>query len=368
MANSAHPYLNLESKSFWSKTISLGNPNISNDIFSPKFKINKSSSLATAGSCFAQHISKYLRINGFNLLDVEPPPKYLLSSDFEGFGYEIYSARYGNIYTSNQLLQLFRETIGTIKISDDEAIWESEGKFYDAFRPSLFPGGLSSPDEVKKHRKYHLNKLRKLFLELDTFIFTLGLTECWGTKKTNLVYPVCPGVIAGVFSDKSHCFKNLEFMEIYGQLNDFWDELVSYRSGKKPKVILTVSPVPLVATASIEHALVANTYSKSLLRAVAGEIVLRHEYFDYFPAYELISNVWYGCSNYDVDQRTILPESVNQVMKIFFSSYGFEENNNSSIEENFDPPIKADLEINTNKLCDELVYDVFSRLYSKNSK
>ena len=45
-----------------------------------------------------------------------------------------------------------------------------------------------------------------------------------------------------------------------------------YLLPQREKCIISVSPVPLIATATNQHALVANTYSKSVLRAAAGEL------------------------------------------------------------------------------------------------
>jgi hypothetical protein len=53
-------------------------------------------------------------------------------------------------------------------------------------------------------------------------------------------------------------------------------------------VILTVSPVPLAATFTGRDVLVANMYSKSVLRAVAEEIRARFDFVDYFPSYESV--------------------------------------------------------------------------------
>ena len=72
--------------------------------------------IATAGNCFAQHVGKHLKLNGFNVLDTEKSPNYLPKNKAQNFGYEIYSARYGNIYTSIQLLEL---TKSVFKLSND---------------------------------------------------------------------------------------------------------------------------------------------------------------------------------------------------------------------------------------------------------
>ena len=56
------------------------------------------------------------------------------------------------------------------------------------------------------------------------------------------------------------------------------------------EVIVTVSPVTLGCTFSSLDVVVANTLSKSTLRAVAGDFVNAHPDVDYFPSYEIVIN------------------------------------------------------------------------------
>lgn len=57
---------------------------------------------------------------------------------------------------------------------------------------------------------------------------------------------------------------------------------------KGHRVILTVSPVPLQATFTASDVAVANTYSKSVLRAAVEPLVARHDHIEYFPSYESV--------------------------------------------------------------------------------
>jgi hypothetical protein len=56
------------------------------------------------------------------------------------------------------------------------------------------------------------------------------------------------------------------------------------------KILLTVSPVPLTKTFTNEDAVVANSYSKSVLRVCAQELKERHPEVDYFPSFEIVSS------------------------------------------------------------------------------
>jgi hypothetical protein len=86
-------------------------------------------------------------------------------------------------------------------------------------------------------------------------------------------------------------------------------------------MILTVSPVPLIATYEDQHVLVSNTYSKSVLRAAAEEISRRHSMCEYFPSYEMITGHHNQGAWYEADLRSVRAEGVEYVMHTFFKHY-----------------------------------------------
>jgi len=54
------------------------------------------------------------------------------------------------------------------------------------------------------------------------------------------------------------------------------------------RVVLSVSPVPMAATHRPMDVIVANSYSKSLLRTVAENICTKYDWVDYYPSYESV--------------------------------------------------------------------------------
>jgi hypothetical protein len=201
-----NPYQSLPAESFWRSGVAEEDPRTINNLYRRKFPISKSDKIATAGSCFAQHVATHLREKGCTLLDVERPPTGLAADDARTFGYLIYSARYGNIYTTRQLLQLLHDAYNDQVRCED--VWEKERRFYDALRPGVEPTGLSSADEVMAQRSNHLAQLRILFSRTEVFIFTLGLTEAWTHRASGTVYPTCPGAVAGEFDPGTYAFCN----------------------------------------------------------------------------------------------------------------------------------------------------------------
>lgn len=294
-----------------------------------KNKILSKSKIATAGSCFVQHISRHLKRNGFNVLDLEPPPPSLPGDLHQKFGFLMYSARYGNIYTVRQLMQLSEEAAG--EWAPQNYVWERDGKFRVALRPAVEPQGLDSVEEVQRHRQFHISRVKELFESFDVFIFTLGLTEMWVDKRSGPVYPTAPGVLAGEFHEDYFEFQNPNFRSIDRDMREFFEVLMRIRKDKKFKMILTVSPVPLMATASGKYVLSSTTYSKSVLRAIAGHWAEK-AFFDYFPSYEIVANLRMHSTGFSENLRSVRNETVEVVMKHFFASHSiFKSSKNSSL-------------------------------------
>ena len=314
-----NPYSDLPKSAFWKTGVAQENPYSIEGIYKKKFDIPADAKIATAGSCFAQHISRHLIKNGYNVLDVEPPPPGLPENLHQKFGFSMYSARYGNIYTVRQLLQLAQEVSG--EWTPQNYIWEKNGKFYDALRPAVEPEGMDSSEEVVEHRQHHISRVKELFESLDLFIFTLGLTEMWVHKKSGTVYPTAPGTLVGDFDEHLYQFKNAQFSSIIGDFNLFQKFLMSIRGGKAFKCLLTVSPVPLTATVSGKHVLVSTVYSKSTLRSVAGQLSSNQAHIDYFPSYEMVTNPRMHSKAFADNLRSVRDETVEVVMRQFFSEH-----------------------------------------------
>lgn len=355
-----HPYQSMPASAFWSRGVVASRSAVPADIYTRKWPIARDERIATAGSCFAQHIGRRLKARGYRVLDLEPAPRYLPSSVHGKFGYSIYSARFGNIYTMRQLLQLAKEALG--QWEPGEIAWQGEdGAWYDALRPGVEPSGLGSRNEVLAHRAVHLARVREMFESMDLFIFTLGLTEAWEHRATGTVFPTAPGTIAGQYDPEIHAFHNFRFDEIWSDFVEF-RAIMSTLPGRAapPRFFLTVSPVPLTASASGKHVMQATVYSKSVLRAVAGQAAMEFDDVDYFPSYEIITSPWSGEMFYEQNLRSVKEEGVNHVMQTFFLAH---------LDENpMDAPSAAPVisePVATSEaedlVCEEALLDAFGR-------
>lgn len=356
-----HPYKDRDSKFYWKTAVAdVGGFGLG-ALWTPKFKVGKTSKIITSGSCFAQHISRRLVDRGYTWLDAEPGPNLEAPEAKRKFNYGIFSFRTGNIYTANMLLQwlsfAFQRSTPTLEplIKD--------GRFYDPYRQQIEPNGFSSIDDLLTSREATLDAIRTAFTEADVFLFTFGLTEAWHDVKTGQEYSACPGVVAGTFDPSHTKLVNHSFGATLRQFRDAL-RIVNEHRTQNIRVITTVSPVPLTATASDKHVLVATTYSKSVLRSVAGQLSNDSPSVDYFPSYEVVTAPISRGMHYEGNARNVTRAGVDAVLSHFFS--GIEAKTRTSAHASYDKP--ADQQNMTyttasedDVVCDEVILNAFAK-------
>ncbi len=311
-------FQDLPASAFWRTGVVNPGPLGLTDLIRPKFQITRDTAVATAGSCFAQHVGTALRGAGLTVLDVEPAPPGLDEATAKTYGFNLYSARYGNIYTTGQLRQLLQDA--TLQNVRADAVWQKGLRFYDGIRPGIEPNGCDSAGEVLALRAFHLNRVRALFTTAQVFVFTLGLTECWHDPETGTFFPVAPGVICDPEPGRNVAFFNHSLSDILSDLA----EVRRLLHGLNPdmRLILSVSPVPLTATASGSHVLTASTAAKSTLRAAVQDFTARMPDVDYMPSYEIITNPAARSHFFAQNLRSVTQEGVDLVMSQFLAAHG----------------------------------------------
>ena len=313
-----HPYASLPARAFWRSGVAGRTARGLEDVWRPKFAITPATPIATFGSCFAQHIGAALRARAFNWLQTEPPPRALSPDHAKAHGYDLFTCRTGNIYSAKMLRQWTDWAFGRAKPAEE--FWESGGRWFDPFRPTIEHGGFASREEARSLRDFTRRAFTRAVEGAEIFVFTLGLTEGWRHRNDGYEYQICPGTREGAFDANAHAFHNADYGEILADLGEAMATM--RRANPGLKFLLTVSPVALAATASGNHVLVAATESKAILRAVAGAVVRAHENVDYFPSYELVSSAALSGDRFAPDRRNASAEGVAEVMDVFFASLG----------------------------------------------
>jgi hypothetical protein len=351
MSKASHPYRQAPDQAFWKRAVAELPIGEVDPVVDFPFRIGPADKIATAGSCFAQHIARYLRKSGYSYFVTEPGHPLLDDETRERFSYGLFSARFGNIYSSGQLLQLVQRAYGEFKPS--ERLWEEQGRFIDPYRPNIQPDGFATQEEFECDQVQHLAAVRNMFEGADVLVFTLGLTEVWKSKVDGAVFPLCPGVAGGQFDASLHEFQNERVSDVVANLTSVINKV--RRRNPTLKLILTVSPVPLMATASVQHVLVATTYSKSVLRVAAQEVCAANHDVAYFPSYEIVTGSYARGRYFHDDLRQVLEPGIEHVMKLFLRHVAQEAAPAGASETT---AFTSEVEQLVSAICDEELLDV----------
>jgi hypothetical protein len=316
---SMNPYQTLPEQAFWSPAVAKKHMLDIAGLWTAPFCIDRQTQVATYGSCFAQHFSKALLERGYSWLNAEPGLPGMPAELQRDFSYGVFSARTGNIYTAS----LLRQWIGWALegIAPPSLHWEKDGRIHDPYRPTVEPGGFVSVVEMEQSRAHSIAAFRRSLIDCDLLVFTLGLTESWWDAQIGVEYPMCPGTHAGEFDPARHIFRNQDYAFVHDELASAIAAIRKHRR-EGPKVLLTVSPVPLTATNSGKHVLVATMESKSVLRAGAGSVAASLPDVSYFPSYELINSPVFRGVFFHPNLRSVSRHGVDHVMNCFFAGLG----------------------------------------------
>ncbi|MDO9527138.1 MAG: GSCFA domain-containing protein, partial [Gemmobacter sp.] len=206
----SNPYFGLPNRQFWKNDSGITAPESFDPVSEVPFKIAQTDKVVTAGSCFAQHLASGLVKSGFTHFVTEAAHPMFTEALAAKFNYGAFSARYGNVYTTRQFLQLLQRAYGLF--TPIETHWEKSGgpRVVDPFRPQIQPDGFDSLAELQADQAQHFAAIRRAVEECDVFVFTLGLTECWVDTRDGAVFPVAPGVAGGVYDPETVGFRNFD--------------------------------------------------------------------------------------------------------------------------------------------------------------
>lgn len=309
-----HPYRSAPPTAFWSRSVTRDFAAAEVAAGQP-FTIDRADRFMSAGSCFASHVRQHVEARGFAYTVTERAHP-MFTETAEAPYYEAFSARYGNIYTAAQMAQILDRALGGFSPVEDH--WLVDGRWVDPYRPGL-RHHASCEREFHALTAQHLAAVRRAVESSTVFVFTLGLTEAWTSADDGAVFPACPGTVAGTFDPERHVFVNFTVDAVVDDLLRTID--LARAINPSLKIVLTVSPVPLVATASGRHVLVASTFSKSVLRVAADIVAGASRDVAYFPSYELVTGPQAAGGAYEEDRRNVREPAVAAVMDAFFAAF-----------------------------------------------
>jgi len=195
----------------------------------------------------------------------------------------------------------------------DEAIFEIKpGQFIDCLLVSTqYPVTRERPFQRRKE----IEELYLNLLDSDILIITLGYVEAFMYK--NIWINRLPPIPIVKKESEHFRFYRLDVFKTFDLLKKAIEEILSHNPSIN--IIITVSPVPIQSTFTPYDCIVANSYSKSVLRVAATHLSEAFNNVDYFPSYEIVTSI--GLSAYVDDLVHVKNEIVNKVTRYFYQQY-----------------------------------------------
>ena len=278
----------------------------------PKFRVHRDDKFYAIGSCFARGLESSLAGHKITVESAAPEFARLQPANKEGSG-----LGFTNKYNTYSMLNELRWALDPdAEFPQGSIVRLTDTTWYDPHTtPTLEFVGL----EETLERRALMQTVTKRIKACRAVILTLGLAEVWRDVQADVFVNSTP--IPSLFRTQPdrYEFHLTDFAENLNNL-EAMHALLSRYGHSDFHIVVTVSPVPLMNTFSTMDIVVANTWAKSLLRAVAQEWANAHSNVDYFPSYEIVQNsdraaVW------EPDLRHVKGAGALHIMELFVQNY-----------------------------------------------
>jgi hypothetical protein len=216
----------------------------------------------------------------------------------------------GLFYSSATIRQELERIAGGWPERAAEAGWPIEGGLVDPFRDHRTIHKDAAALEAS--RRTDDAAADKLFKNAGVVVVTLGLIETWRNPETRSVYRQIPH--PAVFKGLGAEFHRLTVTEMLDDLERIRRVI---REALGAEMVITTSPVPLHATFTGLDVRVANTESKSRIRAATSEFIERHPDVHYFHSYEMVVTAERQSDYYREDGRHVHRHAVRYIISEF---------------------------------------------------
>lgn len=249
-------------------------------VLTPSFTMSREDTVFTIGSCFARNVEAALINAGINVTSRD----FDLGPIGESLGF---AGNFFNKYSIHSVINELRWAMDRESFPGEEILYplgKGEEKFCDL---QLGAAKLEFPvDEILEFRHRFLDVMARA-AQADVVIVTLGYVEVWYDTRLDIYLNVAPPAQLARNDPDRFEFRVLSYEEVLEGLRELYRILNRYRT-KPLRMLLTVSPVPMLSTFRDMDVLVANTYSKSVQRAAIDVFIAETEGVDYFPSYEFV--------------------------------------------------------------------------------
>lgn len=280
-------------------------------LLNPRFEIAKTDRIFTVGSCFARNVEEYLQRANLDVIS--------LSLKFPESEMRPRS-RPNDLLVKYTPGSIYAEIAGALDNRGGSAPEEcfvktKNGTFFDLYLPTAYP---SVTQDRAFERRQQVSNLFSQIADADVFILTLGLVEHWFDKLIGSYIVAPPNKeIFELFPDRFES-RQLNFEE-NSVLVTRTIEIVR-AANQNVRIILTTSPVPLGFTFTTQDVIIANSYSKAVLRVISQEMAAKFDFVDYFPSYEMVTMSQPEIT-WEDDLRHVRDSMIARVMAVFFNTY-----------------------------------------------
>jgi hypothetical protein len=269
----------------------------------PRFSLEPGDCIFTIGSCFAREIEEYLK-------------EFILPTRDLNISSDLVDGRPNSVineYNASSIAQRIKWSIqNTDTTTLDNLTSSTGGGTIDLILSKNLPTDIENIMRIRK-------MIDRIYASLPTsrgVIITLGMTEVWFDNSTGVYLNRLPNIREIRANPTRYRFINMTPDGCYQQMATAI-ELLKGRGVSK--ILITVSPVPLTATFEPCDCVIANSYSKSVLRVVADMLIRDFDIVDYFPSYEIVMSN--GLNSFLPDHIHVRPEVVSQIMDHLIKNY-----------------------------------------------
>lgn len=281
---------------------------------SPEFVVDSGATVFTIGSCFAQNIQKQLGRLGYSVPALDFPKS--------GKGWKMNP---GGVLTKYTPATIFQELAWGAKIFERDGVVRAEDceQFAYDVKGGVVDNNLAdfrtvTEDAFLDRRRAVYESIKTAF-EADVVVITLGMTESWYDVERDLYLHGAPHTNAELRKEPSRfCFVRLDIATCKELLEQTLQTV--RRLNPKAKFLITTSPVPMNRTFTEDDVIVANCHSKSILRAVCGEVAIEQSDTAYFPSYESVT-MTRSWAPWAADRRHVVESFVAKIVTTLCQTY-----------------------------------------------
>lgn len=276
-----------------------------------KFEIRPGDKIYAIGSCFARGVEGALLGREMQVLS--------RAVEFDRFPQNRNERQMGFVNKYN-VFSIYNELNWALdpeaKFPEESIVSVGGDLVYD---PHTNPSLQLAPFEQTLRRRAILQSVTARIRQCRIVIITLGLVEVWRDRIADVIINTTPLPEAFQHHPDRYEFRVSSYPETFETLEKI-HALLTQQGHPDTQIVVTVSPVPLMATFSGEDVVLANTYSKSMLCAVAQEWTGRHANVHYFPSYEIVQNSERDLT-WEEDLRHVRGPMVGHIMSLFLQHH-----------------------------------------------